>query len=148
MTAAPRELPEGAPEREKTGWRRRSGLDLGAGVSQKTRFVPDGGKRRRASHSWNRGVTTVPNKASAAKRARQNVKRRVRNRAARSTMKSAVKTALDSIAQNQNPTEAVKNAQSVVGHMVKRGVVNHRRAARMTSRLMKRANKAASAAKG
>lgn len=90
----------------------------------------------------------MPNKVSAAKRARQNVKRRVRNRAARSTMKSAVKTALDSIAQNQNATEAVKTAQSVVGHMVKRGVVNHRRAARMTSRMMKRANKAASAAKG
>jgi len=89
----------------------------------------------------------VPNKASAAKRARQNEKRRTRNRAARSTMKTAVKKAYTSIEENQAPAEAVKEAQSVVGHMVKRGIVHHRRAARITSRMMKRANKAAAGAK-
>lgn len=58
-------------------------------------------------------------------------------------MKTAVKSAYASIEQNENAAEAVTTAQSVIGHMVKRGVVHHRRASRVTSRLMKRANKAA-----
>ena len=85
----------------------------------------------------------MPNKASAAKRARQNLRRRARNRQARAAMKSAVKNAKESIIKNENPQAAVKTAQSVIGHMVKRGVVHHRKAARITSRLMRKANHAA-----
>ncbi len=63
-------------------------------------------------------------------------------------MKTAVRNAKESILKNENPQQAVKVAQSVVGHMVKRGVVHHRKAARITSRLMRKANHAAAAAAG
>jgi small subunit ribosomal protein S20 len=85
----------------------------------------------------------VPNKASAAKRARQNLKRRARNRAARSTMKTTLKKAKDSLDQKQNVPEVLVQAQSVIAKTAKRGVIHPRKAARLTSRLMHKANKSA-----
>lgn len=86
----------------------------------------------------------MPNKASAAKRVRQNIKRRIRNRATRSTMRSATKTALQAINSQDAPTvvPAVKKAQETVDRAAKHGAIHHRKAARITSRLMRKANKA------
>ncbi len=85
----------------------------------------------------------MPNKPSAAKRARQNLKRRARNRAARSAMKTTLKKAKDSIEQKQDVPQVLVQAQSVIANTAKRGVIHPRKAARLTSRLMRKANKAA-----
>lgn len=98
-----------------------------------------------------RGVILVPNKVSARKRVRQNEARRVRNRATRSEMRSAVKKVV-SLAQAKDAApatidSAVVNAQSKLAKAAKRNIIKKNKLARQTSRLMKAANKAKQAAK-
>jgi len=94
----------------------------------------------------------VPNKASAAKRMRQNAKRRLRNRAIKSAMKTSLKKAASVIAEGQEGKAepavlkaAVVSAQKEIARAAKKGSIHHRKAARLTSRLMKRAAKSAAA---
>jgi small subunit ribosomal protein S20 len=87
----------------------------------------------------------VANIASQKKRNRQNEKRRVRNVAVRSELKTRVKTAQKAVAeQADDATTKVTAAQKRLGKAGAKGVIHKNQAARRTSRLMKAANKSAS----
>lgn len=91
----------------------------------------------------------MPNKDSAVKRVRQNEKRRLRNRAIKSTLKTVVRKASEAIAAGDAAVTktALVSAQATIAKSSKKGAIHARKAARITSRLMKRANKAAAAKK-
>lgn len=86
----------------------------------------------------------MPNKVSARKRVRQNEARRVRNRATRSELRSAVKVAQTAIAEKQVAVlpAVISEAQSKLAKGAKRNIIKKNKLARQTSRLMKAANKA------
>jgi len=92
----------------------------------------------------------VPNKPSAIKRVRQNERRRIRNKAKRSTMRSTIKKVR--VALEENNTEALpellRQAQSKLGKAAKTNLVKKGNARRRTSRLMKARNKMEAAASG
>ena len=84
----------------------------------------------------------MPNKKSAKKRARQNEERNVRNRAARSSLRTAVKKARATLAQG-NPAEAKSaalTAFSQLGRAAQKGLIHPNKAARQESRLTKQLN--------
>jgi len=84
----------------------------------------------------------VANIASQKKRIRQNEKRRQRNKAVRSELKSRVKTANQAVvAGDANAGEQVKPAQKRINKAASAGIIHKNAAARRTSRLMKRAAK-------
>lgn len=89
----------------------------------------------------------MPNKASARKRVRQNETRRVRNRATRSDMRSAVKAAQAAISEKKIEAvpAAIDLAQSKLAKAAKRNIIKKNKLSRQTSRLMKAANKAKAA---
>ncbi len=84
----------------------------------------------------------MPNKKSAKKRLRQNLKRRERNRAAKSTLKAAIKRA----GTRPQEVETLRDAMSTIGKTAKRGIIHHKTAARLASRLQRRVNAAKAAA--
>jgi len=86
----------------------------------------------------------VPTKQSAIKRVRQNARRRLRNRTVKSEMRTAVKKAREEAGNKdaQNVNELISKAQSLAGRAAKRKTIHPRKAARLTSRLMKKANAA------
>jgi small subunit ribosomal protein S20 len=85
----------------------------------------------------------VANIASQKKRNRQNEKRRVRNVAVRSELKTRVKKARAAIAApGDDLTEVVTRAQKRLDKAASQGVLHKNAAARRTSRLMKAANRA------
>lgn len=88
----------------------------------------------------------MANIKSQKKRILQNEKRRVRNLAARSELKTRVKKANESIATGteSDATEKVREAQKRLGMAASKGILHKNQAARRTSRLMRKANKAAS----
>lgn len=90
----------------------------------------------------------MPNKASARKRVRQNETRRIRNRSARSEMRSAVKKAVTVIAEKKTKEVAasLSEAQSKLAKAAKRNLIKKNKLARTQSRLMKAANKASKGA--
>ena len=84
----------------------------------------------------------MANIASQKKRIRQNEKRRQRNKAVRSELKSRVKTADQAIvAGDANASQQVKTAQKRINKAASAGIIHKNAAARRTSRLMKRAAK-------
>jgi len=85
----------------------------------------------------------VPNVKSAEKRVRTNERRRLRNRAAKSALKTGLKNANEAIAAQEPDTakKAVQEAISLVGRTHRKGVINRNRAARLQSRMQKRLNK-------
>lgn len=89
----------------------------------------------------------MPNKASAAKRVRQNERRRIRNKAKRSDMRVHVRHAR--AAADQGELEGldakISTAQSKLAKAAKTNLVKKKTAARKISRLMKAANKARNA---
>ena len=86
---------------------------------------------------------TVANIASQKKRNRQNEKRRVRNVAVRSELKTRVKKARAAISGvEEDMTEVVTRAQKRLDRAATQGVLHKNAAARRTSRLMKAANRA------
>ena len=86
---------------------------------------------------------TVANIASQKKRNRQNEKRRVRNVAVRSELKTRVKKARAAIAGvDEDLTEVVTRAQKRLDMAASQGVLHKNAASRRTSRLMKAANRA------
>ena len=92
---------------------------------------------------FGRVLTTVANIASQKKRNRQNEKRRVRNVAVRSELKTRVKKARAAISGvEEDMTEVVTRAQKRLDKAATQGVLHKNAAARRTSRLMKAANRA------
>ena len=78
----------------------------------------------------------MANTKSAMKRIRQNEKRRLRNRAVRSQLRTAVKTAR--AAQGDGQREAVLDAIRLLDKAVTKGVVHRNTAARKKSALARR----------
>jgi small subunit ribosomal protein S20 len=78
----------------------------------------------------------VANTRSAMKRIKQNEKRRLRNRAARSTIRSALKTARTAAAEKSPQSkEVVLEAIRVLDRAVSRGIIHRNTAARKKSAL-------------
>jgi small subunit ribosomal protein S20 len=78
----------------------------------------------------------VANTRSAMKRIKQNEKRRLRNRAARSTIRSALKTARTAAAEKSAQSkEVVLEAIRILDRAVSRGVIHRNTAARKKSAL-------------
>lgn len=80
----------------------------------------------------------MPQHKSAMKRIRQDKKRRARNKA----VKSAVKTAAKSVREAASPEDAaelLRSAESVIDRAARKGVIHWRNAARRKSRLAKKA---------
>ena len=86
----------------------------------------------------------MANIKSQIKRNRSNERRRLRNQATRSELKTRVKVARTSIDTGADDApEAVRSAQSRLDHAASKGRIHKNQAARRTSRLMKRANRSA-----
>jgi small subunit ribosomal protein S20 len=85
----------------------------------------------------------MPIKPSAAKRARQNEKRRERNRAAKSHMRTLIKRVerLIEAKDVEGVKKALPLALKALGKTAKRGVIHKRNAARKESRLMHKVNR-------
>ena len=85
----------------------------------------------------------MANIKSQIKRNRQNERRRMRNKVARSELKTRIKRAAEGLETGaDDATDRVRAAQRRLGKAAGRGVVHRNQAARRTSRLMKRAAKA------
>jgi small subunit ribosomal protein S20 len=85
----------------------------------------------------------LANIKSAIKRIRQSEKRRVRNRAVRSRMRTYVKQANTAIVTGEeDAVEAVRAAISELDRAAKKGIIHSNNAARRKSRLMKKLNAA------
>jgi len=83
----------------------------------------------------------VANIASQKKRNRQNEKRRARNVAVRSELKTRVKHVREAVGADADDVEQkVQLAQKRLGKAGAKGVIHKNQAARRTSRLMKAAN--------
>lgn len=79
----------------------------------------------------------MPSHKSAWKRMRQNEKRRARNRAHRSYLRKAIKT-FKSLDDPGAAREQLPGVVSVIDRMAHKGIVHHRTAARIKSRLTRR----------
>ncbi len=81
----------------------------------------------------------MPNKKSAIKRVRQNEKRRIRNKAKRSTMRTSIKKVREAI--DTNNVEALpgllRDAQSKLDKAAKTNLIKKGNASRRVSRLVK-----------
>ncbi len=87
----------------------------------------------------------MPNTKSAAKRMRIEQKRRARNRAVKSTVKTFITKAQKSIVaepEAEATTEAIRQAISQLDRAATKGVLHPNNVARRKSRLMKRLNTA------
>jgi small subunit ribosomal protein S20 len=84
----------------------------------------------------------MANIKSQIKRNRQNERRRLRNKTARSELKTRVKRAAESLESGADDAgDQVRAAQKRMGKAAGNGVVHKKQAARRTSRLMRRAAK-------
>ena len=89
----------------------------------------------------------MANIKSQIKRNRQNEKRRVRNKAARSEIKTRVKRAVTAVETGaEDATVAVKLAAKRLDKAAAKGIIHKNAAARRKSRLQKRINAAADSA--
>ncbi len=84
----------------------------------------------------------MANIKSQKKRILTNEKRRLRNKAVRSELKTRGKAADAAIASGEDVDDAVRLAQKRLGKAGRKGIIHKNAAARRQSRLMKRAAKA------
>ncbi len=86
----------------------------------------------------------MANTASALKRVRQTKTRTVRNKAAKSRLKTARRAVTDALAKGDKAAvdTALKTATSITARSAKAGLIHKNKAARVQSRLAKAANKA------
>jgi small subunit ribosomal protein S20 len=84
----------------------------------------------------------MPNNPSAAKRMRQEQKRRLHNRMVKSIVKTNITKARQAIASGVDAEMAVRAAVSELDRAAKKGVIHRNNAARRKSRLMKQLNAA------
>lgn len=84
----------------------------------------------------------MPNVKSAIKRARQNIKRRDRNRANRAAFRTVMKKAESAITAGdaEAAKPEVQAALKFIGTAHKKGLIHANKAARQTSRLTKKLN--------
>ena len=83
----------------------------------------------------------MANIRSQIKRNRQNEKRRLRNKAVRSELKTRIKTAVVTAESGaENSEEALRLAVKKLDKAAAKGVIHKNQAARRKSRLMKRIN--------
>lgn len=84
----------------------------------------------------------MANHKSALKRTRQSIVRRTRNRANRSTVKTAIRQVTDAIEQKsvEVALEALKEAIPVIDRAAVKGAMHKKTASRKVSRLTKRVN--------
>ncbi len=90
----------------------------------------------------------MANHKSAAKRAKQNEKKRLRNRAVKTRMRNSVRDVLKAV-ETATPEEAQKllaTAVSTIGKAKSKGVVHKNNASRKISRLTLHVQKVAAAA--
>tara|TARA_Y100001970_G_C14224009_1_gene854447 strand:- start:1434 stop:1691 length:258 start_codon:yes stop_codon:yes gene_type:complete len=79
--------------------------------------------------------------ASAKKRARQSIKRRMRNKSVLSNLKSNLKIFNEAVSNNsENKSELLKKIISLYDKAAAKGVIHKRNAARNISKLSKSAN--------
>ncbi|BFD24776.1 MAG: 30S ribosomal protein S20 [Candidatus Parcubacteria bacterium] len=84
----------------------------------------------------------MPNKKSAEKELRKNVKRQADNKKVKKVMKQAIKTSNKAIAAGEKlSAENLSLASKLIDKAAKKGVIKKNTAARHKSRLAKRANK-------
>ncbi len=76
----------------------------------------------------------MPNTKSAIKRLRQNERRRVRNKAVRSRLKTAVKK-VRSASDAETATQLFRDAARLLDRAANRGLIHRNRAARSKGRL-------------
>ena len=88
----------------------------------------------------------MANIRSAEKQRRQAEKRQIRNRAAKSRLKSALKSAKTAIAGGNAAPEVLSTASSVIDRAAKKGIIKSNTADRYKSRLA-RASKRTAASK-
>ncbi|MGI8908557.1 MAG: 30S ribosomal protein S20 [Candidatus Sumerlaeaceae bacterium] len=86
----------------------------------------------------------MPNIKSAKKRVKTNKRDEIRNRAAKSTLKTHIKT-LEAMEPGDEQKKALRDVQALVARTKKRGILHKNKAARIQSRLAKRVNKAGAA---
>jgi small subunit ribosomal protein S20 len=86
----------------------------------------------------------VAHHKSAKKRARQELKRRARNRHFRTGLRTAIKQARTAIAGGEadETTRALRSAERTIRKAASRGVISKKQASRTVSRLAKSANAA------
>ena len=79
---------------------------------------------------------------SALKRARQNEKRRMRNKSTKTRVKSIVKSVRLSVSEKskEEVLSELKTAQSIIDNAAKKGVIHKKTASRKISRLSKLVN--------
>lgn len=83
----------------------------------------------------------MANHKSAEKRARQNEKRRLRNKMVKTRMKNVIKDVRGADAQNSEETYKILNeAKSIIAKAAKKGVIHKKTASRKISRLSKFVN--------
>ena len=87
----------------------------------------------------------MANIKSQKKRILTNEKRRLRNKAVRSELKTRTKAVRVAAETGEGLDDALKVAQKRINKAGAKGVIHKNQAARRTSRLMKAANKAAAA---
>lgn len=85
----------------------------------------------------------MANHKSAAKRARQNTKRRADNRAKKSAVRTAMKKVMTAVSENkkEDAQKLLTKTQSLIGKLAKTSAINKKTAARTTSRLAKKVSK-------
>jgi len=89
----------------------------------------------------------VANHKSALKRAKQNEKRYARNKAYRTRLKNILKSARLTIEQEENPEvveQQLKKAERLIYKIETKGIIHKNKAARLVSRLYKKAHTKAS----
>lgn len=99
------------------------------------------GRRSATGISARRGFTAVANIKSQMKRNRQNEKRRLRNRAVRSELRTREKAAV-AAAGTENETEALRLTIQRIDKAASKGVIHQNAAARRKSRLVARIKQA------
>jgi len=83
----------------------------------------------------------VANHKSALKRAGQNERRRLRNKAVQTRVKNVVKDVRQAVADNaDDAVDQLKAAQSAISTAAKKGVLHKKTASRKISRLTKQVN--------
>jgi small subunit ribosomal protein S20 len=84
----------------------------------------------------------VANHPSAMKRMRQNEKRRARNRAVRSRVKTEIKKVLKAVEENnaEEANAALRSATSILGKSASKGVYHRNNASRKIARLARKVN--------
>lgn len=92
----------------------------------------------------------MPNNRNAAKAMRQNEKRRLRNRSARSTLRTVIKKVRDAVAKNDEAaaTTALQTATKRLDQAAAKKFIHKNKAARLKSRLSVLVAKPKAAAKG